>query len=289
MQPAARWSAVAAGCPNIAATLKLQNQRRAQHRTPSLTWDAGLAASAQAYANQCVWSTVGSPGSNWQGDTPPLYGENRFYSYGRNFPILNMDVCTYAIHEWYHQITNYRFEQPGRRWYSDVDTNPLTQLLWGETRKVGCGYAKCAPLANMPQQGWAQADFVVCHYQVAGNFYWADDPSNPDYSPYAGNVKRATCQANTRDDWCSACGRQGATWACTACFPRMALHQKPVIRLDAASKRCVSDCMPGQPTSLNCAACTVEGTCMRCKTGWLFDTAKRFCSVAARKPKSGRR
>ena len=29
----------------------------------------------------------------------------QFYSYGRNFPILNMDVCTYAIHEWYHQIT----------------------------------------------------------------------------------------------------------------------------------------------------------------------------------------
>ena len=25
---------------------------------------------------------------------------------------------------------NYRFEQPGRRWYSDVDTDPLTQREW---------------------------------------------------------------------------------------------------------------------------------------------------------------
>lgn len=115
---------------------------------------------------------------------------------------------------------------------------------------------------------WPPCLPACSHYQVAGNFYWADDPSNPDYSPYAGNVKRATCQANTRDDWCSACGRQGATWACTACFPRMALHQKPVIRLDAASKRVGGGVAAGGPRAHACLpACLAAALAGRCVDG----------------------
>ena len=78
-------------------------------------------------------------------------GQNIYIYKGNNFRIRNI------FNEWYKEINNYNFEQPG----FTIDSSHFTQIVWKETTKVGCG----AALKDDDEKTYK----VVCYYYKAGN------------------------------------------------------------------------------------------------------------------------
>ncbi|KAK0529510.1 sterol-binding protein [Tilletia horrida] len=129
--------------------LARSNQYRAIHGVRPFTWDASLAASAQAVANTCVFE-----------HTPGDYGEN-----------LAAGTGTYsynsAIDAWYNEITKYNFATPG----FSTATGHFTQLIWASSTLVGCARnTQCTPQQLGFGTGFgSQATFIVCQYRPPGN------------------------------------------------------------------------------------------------------------------------
>jgi pathogenesis-related protein 1 len=117
---------------------------------PMMHWAADVAATAQAYANQCVFQHSGAPGlgenifagAPWGADETEAAelwaGEFAFYDYAAN-------SCASG-------------EQCGH----------YTQMVWRSSVELGCGIANCS--ANSPFQGFPQWTFVVCNYRPPGNY-----------------------------------------------------------------------------------------------------------------------
>ncbi|KAL9935854.1 hypothetical protein V8E36_005431 [Tilletia maclaganii] len=125
------------------------NQYRARHGVAPFTWDASLAASAQAVANTCVFQ-------HSQGN----YGENLAAGTG-NY------AYTSGIDAWYNEISQYNFANPG---FSSA-TGHFTQLVWASSTIVGCARnTQCIPQQLGLGTGFgSQATFIVCQYRPPGN------------------------------------------------------------------------------------------------------------------------
>src|ERR1041385_417079 len=126
------------------AFVAAHNAARAKHCAPPLTWSAKLAKVAQDWANQlkakgCVFGHSGNPN----------YGENLGAgSIGALDP-----ESTVAM--WYDEVKLYKFPDGG----FSMRTGHFTQLVWTDTRQVGCGHVQCK--GN---------DIYVCNYDPPGNF-----------------------------------------------------------------------------------------------------------------------
>lgn len=121
--------------------LDLHNTLRARHQSPALVWDATVAATAQAYANRCLWA-----------HNPDL----RRLGLGENLA-LGYPSLTAAVQAWYDEARFYNYNRPG---FSSA-TGHFTALVWKSTTKLGCGSARCSSLSNRV--------ILVCNYQPAGN------------------------------------------------------------------------------------------------------------------------
>merc|ERR1712150_429266 len=67
-----------------------------------------------------------------------------------------------AVDMWYEEIKLYKAKPP--KYSSDHATGHFSQLVWGETELVGCGYSYYKePSGNM----WDQ--LITCDYARAGN------------------------------------------------------------------------------------------------------------------------
>ncbi len=136
-QPARQPAGGGAGVRREA--LSTHNQLRAQHCVPALSWSNQLAATAQAWANRCVF-------------------EHSTNGLGENLAIGTSGAFSPAsqIRSWYNEINDYDFANGRSRTGRAV--GHFTQVVWRSTTQVGCGVATC--------QG---QDLLVCNYARAGN------------------------------------------------------------------------------------------------------------------------
>lgn len=139
--------------------LNAHNSRRALHRVPALSWSPELAKGAQQWADACT---------NQHSNANGAYGENLafFYPPGRTAREVFED-------SWYCEIQWYDFNNPkivgGFKNGCDAPVNGhFTQVIWKESRQLGCGAATC----NI---GGNTGTYWVCRYAPPGNWN-ADKP-----------------------------------------------------------------------------------------------------------------
>jgi uncharacterized protein YkwD len=115
---------------------------RAQHCAPPLTWSPKVAASAQAWADHL------------RGRGCAL--EHSGGRYGENLAAGTAGLLTPAAVTgmWYDESKRYSFAHGG----FSMSTGHFTQLVWRDTRAVGCGVASCGGM-----------DVWVCQYDPPGN------------------------------------------------------------------------------------------------------------------------
>lgn len=141
--------------PGLEGALAGHQQSRLDVGVEPLVWDPALAASAQAWVNQCV--DVEAPiglidhNPNRSQGFPTYIGEN---IYSAASPVSGAQAA--AI--WAAEVANY-----------DYDTNTCiggecshyTQVVWSTTLAVGCGIGECPALTFRY--------VVVCDYAPGGN------------------------------------------------------------------------------------------------------------------------
>ncbi|KAG6006859.1 hypothetical protein E4U21_006666 [Claviceps maximensis] len=121
--------------------LASHNYFRGQHSANPLAWDNSLASSSQTWANTC----------NFSHDSA---GENLVYktSYQYWGEFTNM---------WGSERKKYNYNKPD----FSAATGHFTQVVWKNTKKVGCAWKKCNGGA-----GKAVGYYVVCKYSPPGNY-----------------------------------------------------------------------------------------------------------------------
>ncbi len=144
--PAAASRKPEAGSPKPSSVAErfvaAHNAMRAKHCAGPLTWSGKLAAYAQKWADtlKAKGCMFGHSGGN--------YGEN--LAAGTQ-GVLDPEA---TVAMWYDEIKLYRFPNGG----FSMKTGHFTQLVWRDTRQVGCGHAVCN--GN---------DIWVCEYDPFGN------------------------------------------------------------------------------------------------------------------------
>jgi uncharacterized protein YkwD len=142
--------------------LKAHNEKRKLHCVPPLAWSNQLAASAQSYANMCILNTHGSTGENMA---------DRWSERNGN-AVLPAATDRQAFEDtWYCEIRNYDFNHPtfkGGFTSNCQDVNGhFTQVIWKDTRQLGCGRATCNINGH-------QGTHWVCRYGPPGNTNTSD-------------------------------------------------------------------------------------------------------------------
>lgn len=135
-----------------AQLLSGHNSERTQVGVPPLEWSSKLAREAQAWANQLAregemrhapQEANGGAGENlWMGASG-YYG-----------PRVMMD--TFLNEKRYYRHATYPQVSSTGKW---EDVGHYTQIVWRQTREVGCGIAR-----------GQQHEFLVCRYWPAGNW-----------------------------------------------------------------------------------------------------------------------
>jgi uncharacterized protein YkwD len=116
--------------------LNAHNAYRARHCTPPLSWSNEVAATAQVWANRCVFDH----------DHNSEFGEN--LAWGQQLSAAE------SVKLWYEEISQYNYASPGFG-----PAGHFTQVLWRGSRQLGCAKATC------------HGDvFWVCRYSPAGNY-----------------------------------------------------------------------------------------------------------------------
>ena len=130
--------------PTAQAFIDAHNRVRAKHCAPPLTWSPQLAKVAQAWANHlrdsnCAFEHSGND----------KYGENLA---GGTVGALDPEA---TVAMWYDEVKLYKFPNGG----FSMNTGHFTQVVWTDTRQVGCGHAECKGM-----------DLIVCNYDPPGNW-----------------------------------------------------------------------------------------------------------------------
>jgi len=128
--------------------LDRHNFYRAQHCAPDLVWDEEIAASAQVWANGCVFDH----------DSATPFGENIAYRSVNDSPLSPID-------SWYGEVKDYNFAAPG----TSTNTGHFTQVVWNGSTRIGCARAECPYSAFGKPAEWGNANLYVCRYAEPGN------------------------------------------------------------------------------------------------------------------------
>jgi uncharacterized protein YkwD len=124
------------------ALVAAHNQVRARHCAPPLRWSAPLASSAQRWANTlrdrgcALGHSGGSHGENLAAATAGM-----------------LDAAA-VVGMWYDEGKRYSFRSGG----FSMKTGHFTQVVWRDTKEVGCGRSECNGL-----------DVWICQYDPPGN------------------------------------------------------------------------------------------------------------------------
>jgi len=125
---------------DITQYLDGHNNFRKQHDAQALTWSDTLASTAQAWAQKCVWK-----------HSEGQYGENLAAGIGLDIP--------YAIKMWTDEQSQYDSSNPQASHY--------TQVVWKNTKELGCAVVSCNLSIFDPSFG--PANYYVCEYNPPGN------------------------------------------------------------------------------------------------------------------------
>ncbi|KAG0024729.1 hypothetical protein BGZ82_010362 [Podila clonocystis] len=128
------------------------NKARSHFGAPHLTWSVSLAGAAQEYANQCIWEH-----DQFRGDD---IGENLGQSGdGNGVPIQ------YVVSRWESEYLeyDYDYDYPEEDEESFKKIGHFSQLVWLDTKQVGCGQTSCSNLGS-------DVTLVVCRYFPSGNY-----------------------------------------------------------------------------------------------------------------------
>lgn len=163
-----------------------------------MTWDDGLAYTSYLYASKCKWEhSLKSERRThvWKYDQ----GENLWSGTGLLATEFDPED---AIMEWYDELKWYSFYNLTCK--PDKSCDMYTQLVWAYTYKIGCAWAMCPTLKNIPGRN----DFMlfVCHYAPSGNV--------ETYHAYKIGPR------------CSQCGLDDTCWEDSIC--RNPTRDKPV-------------------------------------------------------------
>ncbi len=139
--PTSQIAAAGVSTAEQQAILELHNKYRAQHCVPPVEWSAELAAAAQHYADKC-WISHNSHKARGIGENLAWGGER--------------DAAS-AVDAWYKEVKNYPFNRPA----FVSGTGHFTQMIWKDTKQIGCGVAKCY---------FGTVRFWVCRYTPQGNW-----------------------------------------------------------------------------------------------------------------------
>ena len=115
---------------------------------PSMSWDATVAAAAQAWADQCNFS------HNAAG-----YGQNLYASAGGGPP-----SPTAVVSSWVSEVSAYNYSANT----CNGTCGHYTQVVWRSSTLLGCGIKSCSTNTPFGAQfpNWY---IVVCNYSPAGN------------------------------------------------------------------------------------------------------------------------
>jgi len=146
-------TSMGSGSVDAAAMIAAHNEWRAKVGVPDLQWSDKLAAAAQKWADHLAASSCSLGHSGGE------YGENIYwassliYSDGRRE--LSPKIARDAVNSWGNEV----------KWYDYADNSchmecgHYTQVVWKNTKEVGCAMAVCSNKAQL----W------VCNYYPAGN------------------------------------------------------------------------------------------------------------------------
>jgi uncharacterized protein YkwD len=129
----------------ISSILKEHNNERQLLKIPDLIWSDELAEYASEWALQLAKDNQGLHHRKSN-----LYGENIAYWSGS---------YSYAkgVSLWNEEKKYYKYKANGDDW---AKTGHYTQVIWKDTRRVGCGCAS----------GASGQIFFVCNYDPPGNY-----------------------------------------------------------------------------------------------------------------------
>jgi uncharacterized protein YkwD len=139
-----------------AALVAAHNRVRAKHCAPPLAWSKELAAIAQKWADH-----LRDEGCGFEHSTTD-YGENLAAG-----TVGALDAGG-VVGMWYGEIAKYDFRKGG----FSMETGHFTQVVWRDTKHVGCGTSRCNGM-----------EIWVCNY---------DPPGNVE-GEYRENVKSESC------------------------------------------------------------------------------------------------
>lgn len=125
---------------------------------PPLKWNTELAKVAQAWAEKCTWEHNANRGSEYTAISgiDAYVGENLYVSSAPQ-------VSPYdAVAAWAGEGADYDYA--ANTCAAGKMCGHYTQVVWAETREVGCGMAVCESVA-----GLSNATLVVCDYAPGGN------------------------------------------------------------------------------------------------------------------------
>jgi len=126
------------------------NAARAAVGVPPLTWDPAIAATAQAYAAQCVFVHSMAPGlgENLSAFAPPG---------GR--------TASAPVNGWVAENVDYNYAT--NTCAAGKVCGHYTQVVWKNSLRVGCGVQSCS--TNSPFMGFPNWEIWVCNYAPQGN------------------------------------------------------------------------------------------------------------------------
>ncbi|MEN8213517.1 MAG: CAP domain-containing protein [Pseudomonadota bacterium] len=148
---------------DMEAFLQPHNAIRSQHGLPALKWSAQLAGYARQWADHLQQrNNCNMKHRPRRGRFAQQYGENLFWTGARRWSDGRIELQTYSpemvTHAWADEMRDFHY--PGNRCRPGKVCGHYTQIVWRDTREIGCARAVCRDLSQI----W------VCNYNPPGNY-----------------------------------------------------------------------------------------------------------------------
>jgi len=166
-----------------------------------LKWNDNLAEVAQRWADQCYPTENGQSKAHDTKRAPcgqyDHVGQNM--ASGASSGPISTPGFDGMIQSWYDEVSDWPATSVGS---FDSHANPngkavghYTQVVWGATKEVGCGYVAFNNPEHPVFQGYAYKKLLICNYGTAGN--WGGQPL------YTAGPTASGCKNGSNDGLCS--------------------------------------------------------------------------------------